>query len=442
MSRTTRVRAFWRIAPLVALTTTVSATVALRLDHKASPAATVVPRSLVRSAPAAPIESLPRVLDLPADASITGGAPHTLHGDARHTHRAHGHLPKRPETLWTFRADGPVEGQVVLSPDEATLYVATLGGTLWALDRAGHARFSVKLGARAYGTPCIAPDGTIYVGSDGGALFAVDPGGHIEWKLETVGDADSGPVMLDDDLVVFAAGSRVYGVRRGGVLAFRFQAKGKVFSGPALANAPLARETSIVFGAQDHRVYSLRRDGTLRWSVDVGHDVDSSPAIGDDGGIFVGTDGDEVVRLDGEGRIVWRAPVGGMVRGALSIARNGDVLAGVYGPTPRIVRLSAGAGTVLGAFAIRGNGTRATGVVGGPLEDDDGALAFGGQDGWLHVVGADGFERWSYDAHADIDAPATLLADGSLVFETYDGDVVALGAGLDAAAGVDAPRAK
>jgi outer membrane protein assembly factor BamB len=344
-----------------------------------------------------------------------------LHGDAQHTHRVHGRLPAAPEVAWTLHLDGPVEGQAVVSPDGAVVYVATLGGTLWAIDRSGHPRFHVPLGGRSYGAPSVAEDGTVYLGRDGGAFFAIDPAGRVLWKVETDGDADSGAVLTDTG-VVFAAGSRVYGVRRSGALAFRFQARAKVFTSPALRGGA----ADVVFGSQDHRVYALRSDGTLRWATDLGHDVDASPAIGDDGAIYVGTDGDEVVRLDGDGQVTWRARTGGMVRGALSIARNGDVLAGVYGPAPRVVRLAASDGAMLGGLAVRGNGTRETGVYGAPLEDDDGALAFGAQDGLVHVVGADGKERWTYDAGSDVDAPLTLLGDGSLVLATYEGDVVEL----------------
>ena len=408
--------------------TTLAAAMGVRMRHEApsGPRAQASVASLLRSSPSARPESLPAVPPPPGTAPVTRAAPHMLHGDAQHSHRAHGHVPANAEVLWSFHADGPIEGQVVASPDETTLYFSTLGGSLWALDRGGKPRFHIPLGARAYATPTVSPTGTVYVGSDGGVFYAIDPSGHVEWKLATAGDADTGSVLLDDGEVVFAAGSRVFGVARGGVIAFRFQAKGKVFTAPALTHAGPGHEPQIVVGSQDDHVYALTTKGELAWSTDLGHDVDGAAAIGDDGGIYVGTDGGQVVRLDDAGKVVWRVDVGGYVRGTLSIARNGDVLAGVYGPSPRLVRLSQG-GDVRGACPVRGNGSRETGVYGGPLEDDDGALVFGGQDGKVHAIDPNGAERWAYDAHTDVDAPITLLGDGSLVVGDYDGNVVALG---------------
>jgi outer membrane protein assembly factor BamB len=414
-----------RTTPLAILASIVAAAVCLRVRHPAVTEAPRKPRASLASSPSAKPESLPVAAIAPKDAPVQAGPPRMLHGDAHHTHRAEGHVAKGSDVLWTFHADGPIEGQVVASPDAATLYVATLGGTLWALDRGGRPRFHVPLGARAYGTPCVAADGTVYVGSDGGAFFAIGPGGRVEWRLETTGDADTGAVITDGGLVVFAAGDHVYGVRPGGVLAFRFHTKGKAFTAPALS-ATAAGDVRILVGSQDDHVYALTTQGELDWSTDLGHDVDGAPAVADDGAIFVGTDGDEVVSLGGDGHIAWRAAVGGHLRGTLSIARNGDVLAGVYGPSPRVVRLSS-RGVLLGAFPVRGHGTAETGVYGGPLEDDDGTLVFGGQDGVVHVVDATGLERWAYDAHADVDAPVTLLPDGSLVVGDYAGDVIALG---------------
>jgi len=348
-------------------------------------------------------------------------APRALHGDARRTHRARGHGPRTARLAWSYEADGPIEAQVTTSPDEQTLYVATLAGTLLALGRDGTRRWSVPLEGRAYATPCVADDGTIYAGSDAHKLYAVTAEGRVKWKIETDGDADTGAFVGADGAVVFAAGKSVFAVRPGGDLAWRFTAKGKVFTAPALADGGL-----VVFGSQDDHVYALSPGGALAWWADLGADVDGSPAIGDDGGIFVGTDGQEIVRLDAKGSVVWRTDVGGYVRGSLSIARNGDVVAGVYGPSPRVVRVGAD-GRVRGSFAVQGTGAREFGVHGGPLEDDDGTLYFGAQDDAFYAVGLTGEPLWRFPVGDDADAPATLLSDGTLIVASDDGKVYALG---------------
>jgi outer membrane protein assembly factor BamB len=344
-----------------------------------------------------------------------------LHGDPRHTHRASGQVPTtRPAVAWSRDVGGPIEAQITASPDEHVLYVATLAGTLTALDRAdGTPTWSLPLGDRAYATPCVADDGTIYAGSDAKKLFAVTPSGKVKWTLETDGDADSSPAIAADGTVVIAAGRMVYGVNPFGLVRWRFAAKRKVFTSPAVA--PNGR---VIFGSQDHKVYALGPDGHLAWSADLGSDVDGTPALGDDGAVFVGTDGDEVVRLDlADGHVAWRTTVDGYVRGALSVARNGDVLAGVYGPRPRQIRLHPSDGALVGDFVVPGTGAREFGVHGGALEDDVGTLVFGAQDNDVVAVGASGDLLWRFSTGDDVDAPVTLLADGSLVVGSDDGKV-------------------
>jgi len=344
-----------------------------------------------------------------------------LHGDARHTHRAPGHAPRSaPRVAWSRDVGGPIQAQVTTSSDEQTLYVASLGGKLSALARAdGTPRWELDLGERVYSTPCVAPDGTIFVGSDARKLVLVSPDGKVKWSLETDGDADTGPVIAEDGSVVYAAGRMVYDVTPLGYVKWRFGARRKVFTAPAIG-----QHGRIFFGSQDHRAYALAPDGRLVWSVDLGFDVDGAPAVGDDGSVFVGTDGDEVVRIDADdGRVVWRAKVGGYVRGTLSVARNGDVLAGVYGPAPRAVRLTAEDGSLRGEFRIQGTGAREFGVHGGCLEDAAGLLLFGAQDDSVYAIDEAGKLLWRFTTDGDVDAPVTLLGDGSVVVASDDGHV-------------------
>jgi outer membrane protein assembly factor BamB len=350
-----------------------------------------------------------------------GAAASMLHGDPRHTGRASPLGPVRSKLGWKTAIGAPIEAQVVASPDEQTLYVAALDGSLTALAaKDGARRWTLALGDRAYSTPCVAPGGTIYVGSDAKRFYAVTPQGSVAWKLETgAGEADTGAV-LSGGLVLFAAGSSVFAVRAGGELAWRFDGKKKIFAAPAIGNGGL-----VVFGAQDHHLYALSPSGALAWAVDLGADVDGAAAIGDDGAIVVGTDAGEVIRLGPAGNVVSRAQVGGYVRGTLSISRNGDALAGVYGPTPRVVRVAPD-GSLKGGFAVQGTGSREQGVHGGPLEDGRGALFFGAQDDQVHALGPGGAWEWSFPTGSDVDAPVTLLSNGALVVGSDDGSVYLL----------------
>ena len=337
-------------------------------------------------------------------------------------HRSAAHGPASAKPAWRVELGGPISAQVTTSPDEKTLYVATLAGDLVALAREdGAKRWSVALGDRVYSTPLVADDGGIYVGSDAKKLFGISAAGAVVWKLDLDGEADSGAAFDKNGNVVVAAGKQVLAVRRGGDVAWRFDAKGKVFTAPAIADDGL-----VVFGSQDDHVYALRDGGALAWAVDLGADVDGAAAIGDDGAIYVGTDKGEVVRLDAKGNIAWRRTITqGFVRGVLSIARNGDVVAGTYGPIPRMVRIAAD-GTVRGAFTIRGTGAHEFGLHGGALEDADGTLFFGAQDDAVYAVGTDGAVRFRHATKADVDAPLTLLGDGALVVPSEDGSVTLL----------------
>jgi outer membrane protein assembly factor BamB len=347
-----------------------------------------------------------------------------IHGDARHTHRAAGRAPgSQPVLVWSHAVGGPVEAQVTVSPDEQTFYVASLAGSLTALSRAdGTEQWRLTLGDRAYATPCVSHDGTIYVGSDAKKFLAVSPAGRVKWSLDTDGDSDTGPVLAQDGSIVFAAGRVVYSVTPFGHIKWRFAARRKVFTSPAIA-----ANGRVFFGSQDHHAYAVSDQGNLAWSLDLGDDVDGAPAIGDDGAVFVGTDAEEVVRIDPEtGAPLWRAKVGGFVRGTLSVARDGSVLAGVYGPTPREVRIRAEDGSVVGDFAIQGTGAREFGVHGGALEDDAGTLLFGTQDDDVYAIDSSGDLLWRFTTGGDVDAPVTLLSDGSVIVSSDDGNVYLL----------------
>ncbi len=372
------------------------------------------PPAPVLSAAAAPVEvgsGLPE----------GSGAPRSLHGGPARRHRAVGQGPSAARVLWQRQLGAAVEAQITASADGATLYAVTLGGDLVALSAAtGEERWRRHHGQRMYSAPTVASDLVVF-GHDGGAVVAVGFDGTPKWKLETEQDCDVPVLDRDDGGFVTACGRQVLSLRHDGTLRAEAQLPKKVFSAPA------ATADRVVLGSQDGHVRALSLPLLLpMWDTALGADVDGGIALGDDGAVFAGTDAGDVVKLDAQGAIAWRTRVGHFVRGALSVARNGDVLAGAMGPEPALVRLRGETGEIRFRAATRGTGANEFGIRGGALEDDLGRLYFGAQDDAVYALEPEGALRFRFEMQGDVDAPLTLLPDGRLVIAAEDGSVVCL----------------
>jgi len=283
---------------------------------------------------------------------------------------------------------------------------------------AGQEAFRVDLGDRIYGSVLVTDSG-MYVGSDSDRFFGLSHRGARRWSLSVDGDADTSAVQTSYGAIVLAAGKTVYAVRGDGSVQWRVKAKRKVYSSPAAAP-----DGTVYVGAQDDRLYAIGRDGKVRFATALQGDVDCAPSVGDDGTVFVGTDGGVVVAVEPErGGIRWSRSVGGFVRGALTLTRRHTVVAGVYGPAPRVVSLDAATGEELWSFGIQGTGAQEFGVHGSPVEDRDGNLYFGAQDDSVYALTSEGELRWRMGVGGDVDGPVVLTGEAQLVVVSDDGKV-------------------
>lgn len=69
-----------------------------------------------------------------------------------------------------------------------------------------------------------------------------------------------------------------------GTLKWKFKTDGLVKSSPAIG-----KDGTIYVGSEDKYVYAINPDGTLKWKFLTDGSVYSSPAIGEDGTIYVGS---------------------------------------------------------------------------------------------------------------------------------------------------------
>jgi hypothetical protein len=119
------------------------------------------------------------------------------------------------------------------------------------------------------------------------------------WRLEVDGEAraPAASSRRQHDRV-FAAGASC-AARAASDLAWRFAAKGQVYTAPALTDDGL-----VIVGSRRTITSTPWADGALSWSTDLGADVDGAAVIGDRGEESAsGTDRGGSSALDSHGAI-------------------------------------------------------------------------------------------------------------------------------------------
>tara|TARA_R110002096_G_scaffold334375_1_gene528160 strand:- start:4051 stop:5724 length:1674 start_codon:yes stop_codon:yes gene_type:complete len=145
----------------------------------------------------------------------------------------------------------------------------------------------------------------------------------------------------------------------------------------------------------------------------------STPAIADDGTIYVGSDDDSFYAINNDGTLKWSFATGGNIRNSPSIAPDGTIYIGsdddnLYALNPD--------GTMKWSFNTGGNVNVTSSAIG-----LDGTIYTGGSADTVFALNPDGTEKWSYIADGDILSIA--LTDDILYF-THNGgrNIVSLNA--------------
>lgn len=148
-----------------------------------------------------------------------------------------------------------------------------------------------------------------------------------------------------------------------------------------------------------------------KWSYATGGDIKpSTPAIADDGVIYVGSDDDSFYALNSDGTLKWSFATGGNVRNSPAIGADGTIYIGsdddnLYALNPD--------GTQKWAFNTGGNVNITSNAIG-----TDGTIYTGGSADTVFALNPDGTEKWSYVADGDI---FSLALTGNILYFTHNG---------------------
>ncbi len=111
---------------------------------------------------------------------------------------------QQAEVAWTFDADTAFSGGPAVAAD-GTLYLATEGGTLYALRSGGEVVWETSLVTGAVGAPALSAEGMLYVVDLEGGLSAFTATGEARWHLqpEDAGRGYTGPMVAPEGSIYY-----------------------------------------------------------------------------------------------------------------------------------------------------------------------------------------------------------------------------------------------
>ena len=348
-------------------------------------------------------------------------------GDFNRTGQSPLEGPSEGALAWKFHTGDRIVADAAIGLD-GSIYVASLDGNLYCIDSAGRLKWKYQARIPLWATPAVGPDGTIYQGTDRGTLVALSAEGLEKWVFKiapirgepNLDDVDTSPIPTYPGTVFLAAGKYIYALGNQGEPVWRYGLKKKVFSSPAMGGDGIIR-----FGTQGQGLFALDHSGSSAWHVEYPHHADATPLIDDGGNTYFGTDSGEVIAVSRDGKVLWKASLAGPVRAPLGLSRTGDVLAAASGEDSALYSLDAASGKTNWAYTIDFEYGSLHGISSGPLIDAGGHIFFGARDGRLRALSPAGHHLWSYNVSVDIDTGPVLHPDGLLLIGADDGNLYA-----------------
>jgi len=358
--------------------------------------------------------------------------------DPKHTGRSPVVGPQQANLEWTFTIGAAIRCSPAIAPD-GTIYVGSNDGKIYAINPDGTPECNYSIGGNVYSSPAIGSDGTIYVGSwreDGhcsGRIYAINPNCTHKWSYTTIGDVSSSPVVDASSGVIYVAATcdgpwngRMYAFYPNGTLKWEFSPPS---SSGWITSSPAIREDGVIlFGDYtnpDGIFWALYPNGTVLWQTTIpcpfGEiDISSSAAVDSDGMIYFGGSNTnrDLWALYPNGTIAWSYRTGGLVWSSPAIGSDGTVYVGSYDDK---------------LYAINKNGAlKWTYVTGGdiyssPAIGADGTIYVGSNDGKIYAINPDGTLKWSLPTGGAVYSSPAIGSDGRVYVGSYDGKLYAFG---------------
>jgi outer membrane protein assembly factor BamB len=214
---------------------------------------------------------------------------------------------------------------------------------------------------------------------------------------------------------VQSAGISPYAGPSKSALQWRYQAQspaGVVFSSPALGD-----DGTIYFGSENNYVYAINPTGTLKWKYQTGNLIYSSPAVGSDGTVYIGSYDNYLYALNPNGTLKWRYLTNDDIDSSPAVGSDGTIYIGsndnylyAINPNGALKWKYLTGNDVLSSMAISADGT----------------IYFGSVDSYLYALNPDGTLKWRYQTGGIVRSTPAIGSDGTAYVGSFNDYIYAI----------------
>ncbi len=241
------------------------------------------------------------------------------------------------------------------------------------------------------------------------------------WNTSLASDVVGSPVINQDGDIIQAAGDTLFSINENGRINWEYTFDEIIQSTPAIAE-----DGTIYVGSMDRNLTALDSDGNIKWRFPTESRIDSSPVIGPDGNIYFGNNDGVVYNLNSEGQKEWNISFKGeremrMIQSSPALDDDGNI----YVASTRLSQ--QGALTDGWLHAINPDGTekwtfrRDLGIASSPAVGEDGNIYIGVGDGHLFAIDQeDGTEVWRFGTAGPVFSSPAIDSEGTIYIGSYD----------------------
>ncbi|MCK4266088.1 MAG: right-handed parallel beta-helix repeat-containing protein, partial [Thermoplasmata archaeon] len=194
----------------------------------------------------------------------------------------------------------------------------------------GLVSWNFTIGDFVRSSPSINPDGTIYIGSNDGKLYALYPNGTEKWNFSAGDNVASSPAIASDGTIYFGCyPDKIYALNSNGTEKWNYSTgSGYMTSSPAIGLDGVIYIGSGGGGSSGNDLFALYPNGTKFWNFSTGGNIVSSPSIDSIGTIYVGSNDGYLYALYPNGTLKWKFHTGFGASGGPAIGTDGTIYVG------------------------------------------------------------------------------------------------------------------